>query len=173
MKNRIALFRQISVATIIFLAVTPLPSYASKERAFNAVSYQYNVRGSPQVTYRKFKSRISITDRGIVKVIEIKNYISRKSTPDARVTIAISGSDVGSAVYNDKNELLADFGKGIKINNNLYTFSHKDGEKTVSALWFVDDDSIMSDYTISDKDNNLLFKETVIYSAKTPLRKKR
>lgn len=173
MKNRIVDINRLFLAAAVIVATMAAPSYGAKERSFNAVSYQYNATTSPQVSYRKFKSRVTITDRGAVKVIEIKNYLSRKSKPDARVTIAISGNDVGSAIYNNKNELLAEYGNGKRVGDSLYVFKQKNGENSIVALWFVDDNYIMSDYTITDSDDTLLYKETVIYTAKSPLRKKK
>jgi len=172
MKNLIAPINRLLLAAAVIIAATAAPSPAARARDFSAVSYQYNATTSPQASYRKFKSRVTFTDKGRVKVIEIKNYVSNKSKPDARVTIAISGLDVGAAIYNSKNELLAEYGKGKKEGESLYVFRRKDGERSVVALWFVDDNYIMSDYTISSSDNELLYKETVIYSAKSPLRKR-
>ena len=173
MKNSIVSLRQLALLAAVILAVAAPPSYAAKERSFNAVSYQYNATTSPQISYRKFKSRITISDSGAVKVIEIKNYVTKKSKPDARVTIAVSGIDVGSAIYNDKNELIAEYGKGKRVGNSQYVFRQKDGEHFIVASWFVDDDYIMSDYTVSDSDDIIIYKETVIYSAKSPARKKK
>ena len=173
MKNRIVILNRLLMATAVIIAMAPPASYGAKERSFNAVSYLYNASTSPQVSYHKFKSRVTFSDSGSVKVIEIKNYVTKKSKPDARVTIAISGPDVGSAIYNSKNELLAEFGKGKRVGDSLYIFKQKEGENSIVALWFVDDNYIMSDYAISDGSDNLLYKETVIYSAKSPLRKKK
>lgn len=173
MKNRIIVYRLISAAAIILAALTSVPSYAAKERSFNAVSYQYNATASPNVSYRKFKSRVTFTNSGGMKIIEIKNYVTKKSKPDARITIAVSGSDVGSAIYNNKNELIAEFGSGTRAGDNLYIFRQKEGERSIVASWFVDENYIMSDYAISSSDDVLLYKETVIYSAKSVLRKKK
>jgi len=172
MKNRIVVLNRLLLPAAFIVAMSAAPSYGAGPREFSAISYQYNTNSSPQVSYRNFKSRIIFTDSGSVKVIEIKNYVSKKSKPDARVTIAISGNDVGSAIYNDKNELLAEFGKGKKESDSLYVFRQKDAERSIMASWFVDENYIMSDYTISGKDDALLYKETVIYSAKNPVKKK-
>ncbi|MFQ5432681.1 MAG: hypothetical protein ACE5EN_09260 [Nitrospinota bacterium] len=172
MKNLIAHINRLIVPAAVIIAAMAPPSHGAKARHFNAILYQYNATTSPQVSYRKFKSRITISDSGSVSVIEIKNYISRKSKPDARVTIAVSGNDAGAAIYNGKNELLAEYGTGKKAGDSLYVFRQKNGERSTVALWFVDDNYIMSDVTISDSDNSLLFKETVIYSARSPSRKK-
>ena len=172
MKNLISTINPFLLAAAVIIAAAP-PSHGDGARDFSAVSYQYNATTFPETSYHKFKSRVSITDSGRVTVIEIKNYVSSQSKPDARVTIAISGNEAGSAIYNSKNELLAEFGKGEKVGESLYVFRQKDGERSVVALWFVDDNYIMSDYTISDGDNELLYKETVIYSAKTPVKKKK
>ncbi len=172
MKNLISASSRLLMAAAVIIAAAAPPSHSEEARDFSAVSYQYNATTSPQTSYRKFKSRVTITDSGRVTVIEIKNYVSSQSKPDARVTIAVSGRDAGAAIYNSKNELLAEYGKGEKVSESLYVFRQKDGERSVVALWFVDDNYIMSDYTISDGDNELLYKETVIYSAKTPLRKR-
>ena len=176
MKNRIVIRHLIVAAAVLLTAcATGGATQAGKAtglREFKAVSYQYNVNASPRISSRKFKSRISISKVGIVKVIEIKNYPSRKQKPDARVTIAVSGTDVGSAIYNDQNELIAEFGSGKKVNNNFYSFTQKNDNQFVTANWFVEQDFIMSEYTLKDKNNTLLYKETVIYISTAPTRKK-
>ena len=173
MKNRIVILNRLLMATAMLIAMAAPASYASKERSFNAVSYQYNVTTSPQVSYRKFKSRVTINNNRGIRVIEIKNYVSKKSKPDGRITIAISGNDVGSAIYNNKNELVAEFGRGKRAGDSLYIFKQKEGENTIVASWFVDEDYIMSDYTITNSGDMLVYKETIIYSAKRPSRKKK
>ena len=173
MKNRIVILNCLLVAIAIVIAMAAPPSYGAKGRSFNAVSYQYNTTISPMVSHRKFKSRITFTNRGGVKVIEIKNYVTKKSKPDARVTIAISGKDVGSAIYNNKDQLIAEYGKGLRVGNSLYIFRQKEGENSIVASWFVDDNYIMSDYTITDNQGMLLYKETVIYSAKRVIKRKK
>ena len=175
MKNRIVIRHLIVAATVLLTACATGGATQSGKakglREFKAVSYQYNVNASPRISTRKFKSRISISKVGSVKVIEIKNYQSRKSKPDARITIAVTGTDVGSAIYNDQNELIAEFGSGKIVNNNFYSFKQKNESQSVTANWFVEQDFIMSDYTLTDKNNTILYKETVIYISTVPLRK--
>lgn len=176
MKNRIVI-RHLLLAAIVSLSACATGGAAQAGRGkglreFKAVSYQYNVNASPRISSRKFKSRISISKVGGVKVIEIRNYPSRKPKPDAKITIAVSGADVGSAIYNAQNELIAEFGSGKIVNNNFYSFKQKNETQSVTANWFVEDNFIMSEYTLTDKNNTLLYKETVIYISTVPLRRK-
>ena len=176
MKNRIVIRHLVVAAAVLLSACATGGAGQSGKgkglREFRAVSYQYNVNASPRISLRKFKSRVSISKVGSVKVIEIRNYPSRKPKPDAKITIAVSGTDVGSAIYNDQNELIAEFGSGKIVNNNFYSFKQKNESQFVTANWFVEDNFIMSEYTLTDKNNTVLYKETVIYTTTTPLRKK-
>lgn len=154
------------------LLLAHAPAFGAKARDFGAVAMEYNVNANPQIISKKFKSRVSVFEQDAVKVIEIKNFTSKKRKPDVVVKIVRSGIDVASALYNGKMEALAEYPNGKIVNKNLYTFIKTNGKRTIRASWFISKDYMMSDSYMTDENDRLLYKETVIYRAKNPLRKK-
>ncbi len=148
------------------------PVFAAKARSFNTVVVEYNVNANPQISSKKFRSRVSVFEQDAVKIIEIKNFIRKKRAPDGIVKIVRSGTDVASAVYNGKMEVRVEYPKGKIVGKNLYTFIQTNGNRTIRASWFISEDYIMSDSYMTDENDTLLYKETVIYRAQNPSRKR-
>ncbi len=153
----------LALAAVLF---TPPPALAKKERNFEARRIEYNINSSPRVSFNKFKSRISVLERGNVKVVTLRNFVSKKSKPDVTIKIALSAGSVGSQIFNSEGKLIQEYATGEYVNKNLYVFRQSfDKSKTVGS-WFISDDRLMSDFSMRDKNGVLLFKETVIYSVK-------
>jgi len=55
----------------------------------------------------------------------------------------------------------------------IFVFKESDKDRALEIRWFMDDDYIMSEYTMMDKGDTLLFKETIVYTARRPMRKNR
>lgn len=165
-KNRVITEKWVAPFLLALLLILHTPAFGAKARNFSAVVMEYNVNANPQVSSRKFKSQVAVFGQDAVKIIEIKNFIMKRKEPDGIVRIVRSGMDVASVVYNDKMETLAEYPKGKIVSKNLYTFSQTSGKRTVHASWFIGEDYMMSDSYMTDEKGTLLYKETVIYSAK-------
>lgn len=164
------LSRWIFIFFLFSCATTPerTPDY---ERDFKATAYEYNINASPQINSRIFRSRIRIMEQGQVKVLTIKNFVKNKGKPDSTVKVAISLTSAGSVIYNDKMQVVAEYPKGKIINENLLVFEQKSGVRNIIGRWFIDDDFMMSDFTMTGENGLVLLKEVVIYRAKNPTRK--
>lgn len=172
-KNFIIGGRRVALFLLAGVLLAHTPAFGAKAREFSAVVMEYNVNANPSVSSKKFKSRVSVFEQDAVKIIEIKNFIRKKRKPDAIVKIVRSGADVASAVYNSKMEVVAEYPSGKIVSKNLYTFSQPNSKRTIRASWFIGEDYLMSDSYMTDENGVLLYKETVIYRARTPSRKKR
>lgn len=137
---------------------------------FEATAYEYNINASPQVKSRKFGCSVKKFEEGVVRVIEIRNFISQKAEPDVTVKIVTSNDTAASIIYNAKMEKIAEYPRGQYVNENLMLFTGGDGQRKITGKWFTDSNCLMSDFTISDEKGVLLYKETVIYTAKSPSR---
>jgi len=172
-KNRIIGGVRVALFILAGALLAHTPAFGAKARDFSAMVMEYNVNANPQVSSKKFKSRVSVFEQDAVKIIEIKNFIRKKREPDGIVKIVRSGTDIASVVYNGKMEVMAEYPSGKIVSKNLYTFSRTNGKRTIRASWFIDEDYMMSDSYMTDENDTLLYKETVIYRAKTELRKNR
>lgn len=139
---------------------------AADERKFDATALEYNINNSPQITGKKFTSKVTVFEQGMVRVVEIKNFISGKSAPDVLVKIASSSDSVGSVIYNDKMEVIAEYPRGVYVNSNLSTFKGGDDKRRLSGSWYTGADQMLSDFMITDETGTVLYKETVIYTLK-------
>lgn len=154
----------------VLAAVLAVQPARADEKKFEATAFEYNVNNSPQITTKKFVSRISIFEQQVVKIVEIKNFISQKSSPDVVVKIAASSDSVASIIYNEKMEVIAEYPRGTQVNSNLAVFKGGDAKRRLSGSWYIDPDYLMSDFSIMDEAGTLLYKETVIYTSKSPSR---
>ncbi len=160
------------LAALVFAATLfTSVAHAESDRAFEAVSHEYNVNASPQISSRKFNCTVRSMDQGLVRVVEIRSYITAKSQPDVLIRIVSSNNSVASQIYNGKMEMIAEYTNAEMVNSNLFTFKSGDDKRKVNGRWYMDPDYMMSDFTIADAGGNQLYKETVIYSAKKPGRK--
>lgn len=157
---------------LLLLATHP-PVFAEKWVEFEAVRFEYNLNAVPEVSQISFKSYVYIFNQGAVKVVQIKNFIKSKSKHDALIKIAISSSSAGIIVYDGEDNTIAEYGKAVIASNNLYTFDEKSGDNQVSGSWFIENDYMMSDFTLRSPKGILLYKETVIYTAKYSRRGKK
>lgn len=146
------------------------PAVYAAERAFEATSFEYNVNASPQISSRKFRCTVDYFQEGFVKVVQIKNFISKKSDPDVIVKIVSSNDSAASMLYNGKMEIMTEYPRGRFVNENLFTFTGGDDNRKITGSWFTDPDYLMSDFVMRDVKGVLLYKETVIYTAKSPSR---
>ncbi len=163
---------RILLLAVLFAGVAVKAASAGEWRDFTADSVEYRLSRQPELTMKKFKSKVMVFNRGEVKVVQIKNYITDKKKHDVLIKIAISYGSVGSMVYDRNNNLVAEYGRGKPVSESRYSFEQKQGENTVFGDWFVSDDDLMSNFEIKDKNGLLLYKETVIYMAKKPKKKR-
>ncbi len=161
--------RRIPPLLFIALILSAAAAYAG-ERAFDAASFEYNVNASPQINSRKFSCRVDYFQEGFVKVIQIKNFINKKSDPDVIVKIVSTNNSAASMLYNGKMEIVTEYPRGKFVNENLFTFTGGDANRQITGSWFVDPDYLMSDFAMRDANGVLLYKETVVYTAKSPSR---
>lgn len=140
-------------------------------KAFRATAYEYNISASPQVHSSSFDCSVKFVEQGLVKVIEVRNFLKGSAAPDVIVRIVASANSVGSVIYNAKGEAVAEYPNGELVNGNLFIFKAGTEKRKVSGRWYVDLDYLMSDFTITDDLGTELYKETVIYQAKSPSRK--
>lgn len=146
------------------------PAVYAGERAFEATSFEYNVNASPQINSRKFRCTVDYFQEGFVKVVQIKNFMGKKSDPDVIVKIVSSNDSAASMLYNGKMEIMTEYPRGIFVNENLFTFTGGDDNRKITGSWFTDPDYLMSDFAMHDGKGVLLYKETVIYTPKSPSR---
>lgn len=146
------------------------PAVHAGERVFEATSFEYNINASPQISSRKFKCTVDYFQEGFVKVVQIKNYLSKKSDPDVIVKIVSSNNSAASMLYNSKMEVMTEYPRGIFVNENLFTFTGGDDNRKITGSWFTDPEYLMSDFAMRDAKGTLLYKETVIYTPKSPSR---
>jgi len=162
----------IEIRILLFALLLTAPALkavsAGEWRDFNAEAVEYRLNRQPELTVKKFKSMVVFFNAGEVKVIQVKNFITNKKKHDVLIKIAISYGAVGSVVYDSSNNLIAEYGGGKPVSESRYSFQRKDGENTVFGDWFISDDDLMSDFEIKDKNGLLMYKETVIYTAKNP-----
>jgi len=153
---------------LLFTAPAVKAVSAGEWRNFNAEAVEYRLSRQPELTTKKFKSMVMTFNAGEVKVVEVKNFITNKIKHDVLIKIAISYGSVGSMVYDRNGNLIAEYGGGKPVSESRYSFQQKQGENTVFGDWFINDDTLMSDFEIKDKNGLLVYKETVIYTAKKP-----
>ncbi len=151
----------------LFLAA---PAVNAGERAFDAISFEYNINASPQISSRKFGCKVDYFQEGFVKIVQIKNFINKKSDPDIIVKIVSSNDSAASMLYNSKMEIVSEYPRGKFVNENLFTFTGGDTNRQITGSWFTDPDYLMSDFSMRDGNGVLLYKETVIYTPKSPSR---
>ncbi len=159
----------VRITAIVAVAAVLLPppsALAQKERSFEARRIEYNVNASPRMSFKKFKSRISVQERGGVKVVTLKNFVSKKSKPDVTIKIALSSGTVASQIFNSEGKIIMEYPKGEYVNKNLYVFRRSLDKRETVGSWFISDDYLMSDFSMRDQNGFLLFKETVIYNLK-------
>ena len=161
--------RRLAPLLLVTLLLCAPAAYAG-ERAFEATSFEYNVNASPQISSRKFGCKVDYFKEGFVKIVQIKNFINKKSDPDVIVKIVSSNDSAASMLYNSKMEIVTEYPRGKFVNENLFTFTGGDNNRQIAGSWFTDPDFLMSDFTMRDDKGVLLYKETVIYTAKSPSR---
>jgi hypothetical protein len=159
---------EIRILLIALLLTVPAVKAVSagEWRDFNAEAIEYRLNRQPELTMKKFKSMVMSFNAGEVKVVQVKNFITNKKKHDVLIKIAISYGSVGSVVYDSNNNLIAEYGGGKPVSESRYSFQKKNGENTVFGDWFISDDYLVSDFEIKDKNGLLMYKETVIYTAK-------
>ncbi len=157
-------------ALAALLLVSHLGVALAGERPFQATAFEYNVNASPQISSRTFNCKINFFVEGIVKVIEIKSFLSKRSDPDVIVKVVSSNDTAASMIYNKDMEPIASYPRGQYVNDNLMLFTGGDEKRQVTGSWYTDPDYLMSDFAIRDANGALLYKETVIYTAKSPSR---
>lgn len=150
--------------------ILPVPTVYAGERAYDALSFEYNINSSPQIHSRKFACKVDYFQEGFVKIIQIKNFINKKSDPDVIVKIVSSNNSVATMLYNGKMEIVTEYPRGQFVNENLFTFTGGDTNRQITGSWFTDPDYLMSDFAMRDANGVLLYKETVIYTPKSPSR---
>ncbi|GMT41595.1 MAG: hypothetical protein IEMM0002_0006 [bacterium] len=175
---RFELMRYRILSLLVFVSLfscvtSPGADASRKNRVFEATAYEYNVKATPPVRLRRFRSLVSVFSQDQVVVIEIKNFVRKKAAPDVTVKIVRTGVDVASVVVNDKMQTVAEYTRGTMVNSNLYKFTKSSGKRTITGRWFIETDYMMSDFTLIDQNGALLYKETVIYRAEKPVKAKR
>jgi len=139
---------------------------AEEWRNYKAVSVIYVNNAPSKIKNSTFKSKISIFTDGAFRIIQIKNYLKPGSKYDSLIKISDNGTDVGSLIYNSNNKVIAEYSGGKIWDKNYYSFSKKIKEGLIHADWFIGKNSMMSDFSMQDKSGRLLYKETVVYSAR-------
>ncbi len=167
--------RFIKVLTLssLLLSTAVSSAVADEWRNFSAVVIEYTPGKATELKRSSFKSKVSVFEQGAVKVIQIKNFISGKRKHDALIKIAISSNSMGSIIYDSQNKPIAEYGNGKIVSDTHYMFEQELKDGVTVGRWFIEEDYIMSDISYMDKEGNLLYKETVIYIAKRPKKKKR
>jgi hypothetical protein len=148
------------------------PAEAAGWRDFEASGIEYNVALNPRLSGRHFKSKVKFFKEGIVRVVEIKNFINGRKKPDINIKIAVSSNSAGSAIYDSEMKLIAEYPAGTIADENLYIFDREVDNTKITGRWFVDDDYLMSDFAIHTEEGVIVYQETVVYRAKKPLKKK-
>lgn len=156
--------RSIYLIPILLLTVASA-AFAEKERIFDATAFEYNVAAKSAITSKTFTSHVTVFEQGSIKIVQLKNFINNKNNHDVLLKIVISGNSVGSIVYNSKMEIIAEYSKGKIENEYLYLFSAKNKKNTIKGSWYIEDDFIMSDFSIVNESGAIIYKETVIYRA--------
>jgi len=155
----------ILITVTLLTSISPL-SYAGNWRKFEAVGVEYNVNSTPQVKGSTFKSKVNIFSDGAVRVVQVDNYISGKRDPDIHIKVAISFNSAGSVIYDSEMKPIAEYPNGKIISKNLILFEQELEGRTLKGEWFIEEDYLMSDFSLVSSDGTLLFKETVVYRAK-------
>lgn len=159
-------------AVVCAAALLPAAARADDGRQFEAIAYEYNVNASPQIHSSRFDCKVNVLEQGTVKVVELRSFITAKPDPDVVIRIISSNESVASQIYNARMEQIAEYPKGQMVNENLFIFKSGDEKRKVSGMWYLDPDYMMSDFSITDANGVQLYKETVIYTAKKPSRRK-
>ncbi|MBI3582289.1 MAG: hypothetical protein HY098_09505 [Nitrospinae bacterium] len=155
----------------LFLFFQAGPAGAGNDRDFTAASFQFDAGAQNPVVSKKFDCKIKTVEQGPVRVITISSFISAKSAPDVIIRVISSESSVANIIYNSKMEVVAEYPKGDLIGPNVFLFKGGDEKRKVEGRWYLDQDYMMSDFSVSDPKGAIIYKETVIYQAKKPSRK--
>jgi len=147
------------------------PAHAGDERAFSAFAFQYDASQQAPVVSKKFDCKIKFAEQGGVRIITISSFMSGKSDPDVTIRVISSNNSVANIVYNSKMEVVAEYPKGEVASPNMFLFKTGDDKRKVEGKWYLDKDSLMSEFTVSDPAGHQIYKETVIYLANSPSRK--
>ena len=166
MEKQISTIRAVFISVTVFSLLFSVPSHAGTWKKFEAVGVEYNVNSDPQIKGSRFKSRVGLFSDGAVRVVQIDNFISGKRKPDIHIKVAISSNSAGSIIYNSDMNPIAEYSGGKNISENLITFSQETEGRTLRGEWFIEDDYLMSDFSLVNSEGILLYRETVIYRAK-------
>ena len=152
-----------------FLAARP--AFAAGERDFTATAFQYDTGLQNPMVSKRFDCRIKTFEQGSVRKTTISSFVSGKPTPDVTIDIISSNNSVANIIYNSKMEPVAQYPRGEALGPNLFLFKGGDEKRKEEGRWYMDQDYLMSDFSIADAKGAIIYKETVIYQAKKPLRK--
>ncbi|MBI3793796.1 MAG: hypothetical protein HY280_03580 [Nitrospinae bacterium] len=165
----------LKMKSVVFLLLSAValafPAFAGSERDFEATAFQYDAAAADHVTTKKFESRIKIAEQGAVRIITISSYITGKSDPDVIIRVVSSSTSAANMIYNGKMDLIAEYPTGEILNQYLLSFKGGDDKRIVAGKWYMDVDNLMSDFSVSDPNGVLVYKETVVYRAKKPAKK--
>ncbi len=156
---------------VLFLFFQVGAARAGNEKDFTAFSFQYDTSLQNPVVSKRFDCKIKTAEQGPVRIITISSFVSGKSAPDVIIRVISSENSVANIIYNSKMEVVAQYPKGDMIGPNVFLFKGGDEKRKVEGRWYLDLDYMMSDFSISDPKGAILYKETVIYQAKSPRRK--
>jgi hypothetical protein len=156
---------------VLFLFFQAGPARAGNERDFTAAAFQFDTSLQNPVVSKKFDCRIKTAEKGPVRIITISSFVSGKSSPDLTIKVMTNNNSAANIVYNSKMEVIAEYPKGDILNSNVLLFKTGDEKRKVEGRWYLDQDYMMSDFTVSEPKGAIIYKETVIYQAKKPSRK--
>lgn len=135
-----------------------------ESREFTVVSVEYNLKKSPAVVRKNFKSIIKTTTQGSVRYFEMHNFYSGdEKKADVIVKLALSGPTASNAIFNGDDELVRTFPDGRVISNNLAIFDYKTGDFTGHGRWIVSEKTLTSLLEVVAKDGTVVFSEFAVY----------
>jgi hypothetical protein len=160
------------VVFLISSLILTSQSYAAGERPFTATVFQFDPGMQPSTLTKRYESKIKSITNGMVKITEITSFINGKSEADVVIKIVTSNNNSAAVMmYNAKGDVLAELPSWEIVDRNLYVFKGGDDKHKVSAKWFIEADSLLSEYSITDEKGVQVYWETVVYTAKNPSQK--
>jgi len=142
-------------------SVNALPEGAS-HRAYTAHTTIYNLRASPPVTSKTFKSECEIHKRAEIFSYRFSNFLGAGDEPTVVVTLAISGRSAGMGIYDPGGAVRAEYQQGVSQGDYAF-FNFKTEQGSTQIKWFLSGRSISSVIESYDVNGALGYSEITVY----------
>lgn len=132
---------------------------------FMAHTMTFSMQSGGTVDEKNFVSMITVNTGNNVRSYKIENFISGNKIPDTTILLAVSGRVAGLSILGADGATLAEYDHG-KVAGGSVTFSKSDKDGTNYLRWIVGKNHMSSFVEGRNKDNEVVFSEITMFSAK-------